>query len=133
MAAAPTTSFGDRAREARLELGLKQADVAERIGLSSEVYGRIERGTVVPRLTTLLSICEVLRVRPNDLLLDERAQSPRNDSTSPEMRQLLAILDGADAVTIKRVAEVARWLRSPRSFAPASRSTPRRKRSHRRS
>lgn len=127
MAAPSGSTFGNRAREARLRLGLKQSDIAERVGLNTEVYGRIERATVVPRIPTLLRICDVLRVQPNDLLLEER-QPTRNEALSPELRQLLAILDGADAVTIKRVAEVARWLSSPRAFAPATRSAPRRRR-----
>jgi transcriptional regulator with XRE-family HTH domain len=128
MPASAETAFGDRVREARLRLGLKQADVAERIDMSNEVYGRIERGMVVPRITTLLRICEVLHVEPNTLLLDERSPAYRNDGGTPALRQLSAVLEGADEVTIKRVAEVARWLRSPRSFSPASRGGPRRPR-----
>ena len=61
--------FGARARAAREGLGLHQAEVAERVGISIEVYGRFERGTVTPRLRTLLTMCVVLHLEPNDLLL----------------------------------------------------------------
>lgn len=112
-------TIGDRARAVRTRLGLNQADVAERVGISNEVYGRFERGLVTPRIATLLKLCAVLKVEPNDLLLPS---SPSRDTDMPEstpMRQLAAVLDGADAVTIKRVTEVARWLRSSAAMRAA--------------
>lgn len=44
---------GKAARSARLRLGLTQADVAERVNLASEVYGRLERGIMLPSVPTL--------------------------------------------------------------------------------
>lgn len=110
--------LGQRAREARTRLGLNQADVAERIGISNEVYGRLERGLTTPRLSTLLRLCDVLRVQPNDLLLASAAPTYRNDGLSSELRQLAAVLEGADATTIKRLTEIARWLRPARDIKP---------------
>lgn len=106
-------SIGERARAARTRLGLNQSDVAERVGISPEVYGRFERGKVTPRLTTLLKICEALRVKPNDLLLDEASGSKPEPKPSSEIEQLVAVLEAADAITVRRVTEVARWLRTP--------------------
>jgi transcriptional regulator with XRE-family HTH domain len=111
----------ERARAAREALGLTQGQVAERLGISIEVYGRIERGLNTPRIKTLVRLCDVLHVTPNDLLIGEFPSAPRNLGTvRPELRRLLAVLDGADAATIKRVTEVARWLRE-RSKRPTLR------------
>jgi ribosome-binding protein aMBF1 (putative translation factor) len=41
-------SIGHTAKAARLRLGLSQREVAETIGINSEVYGRLERGTMAP-------------------------------------------------------------------------------------
>ena len=106
----PESVIGERARAARTRLGLNQSEVAERVGISNEVYGRLERGLMTPRLTTFLRLCDVLRVEPNELLLAVPAPQHRNDAMSPELRQLVAVLEPADATVIKRVTDVARWL-----------------------
>jgi transcriptional regulator with XRE-family HTH domain len=107
-------NIGQRARSAREHIGLTQSDVAERVGISLEVYGRFERGRITPRISTLLRICEVLAVEPNDLLLHDVKGRPRNESLPQQLRQLVAVLDRADDSTIRRVTEVARWLVAPR-------------------
>jgi transcriptional regulator with XRE-family HTH domain len=50
--------LGDAARAARLRLGLTQAEVAKKVGLKSGVYGRVERGMMMPSVPTLRRICE---------------------------------------------------------------------------
>lgn len=123
MANGMASTIGARARQARERLGLLQAEVAERVGISLEVYGRFERGTVTPRIRTLLRLCEVLRVTPNDLLLgrsEPGGATVTADPLPPELRQLVTVLDGADPITVRRLVEVARWLR-PASDAPADR------------
>jgi transcriptional regulator with XRE-family HTH domain len=116
--------IGERARAARTRLGLNQLEVAERIGISSEAYGRLERGVMTPRLATFLRLCDVLGVEPNELLLASPGAPLRNDAMSPELRQLVAVLEHADGIVIKRVTDVARWLlagAAPRKSSPSKR------------
>lgn len=61
------TTFGRRVRSARTSAGLTQADVAERIGKSAELIGRIERGQVGPSFETIEALCEVLSVSAAEL------------------------------------------------------------------
>jgi hypothetical protein len=61
-------------------------------------------------VTSFLRLCDALGVEPNDLLLASPGSQPRNDAMSPELRQLVSVLEHADAVVIKRVTDVARWL-----------------------
>ncbi len=42
--------------------------MAERVGLATEVYGRLERGGMLPSVPTLRKLCETLRI-PSDVLL----------------------------------------------------------------
>ena len=62
-----------RLRERARELGLSDAEVGRRAGLSERRYGNYTRGVREPDLATLMRICGVLDITPNDLLADERA------------------------------------------------------------
>ncbi|WP_224365955.1 helix-turn-helix transcriptional regulator [Hyalangium versicolor] len=61
-------TLGRAARVARLRSGLTQADVAEIIGTVTEVYGRMERGKLLPSVPTLLRLCVALRSGPHELM-----------------------------------------------------------------
>jgi transcriptional regulator with XRE-family HTH domain len=62
--------LGRPLRERARELQLSDAEVARRAGLSERRYGHYVRGTRDPDYATLLRICDVLTVTPNDLLLE---------------------------------------------------------------
>jgi len=62
------TTLGTAARVARLRSGLTQADVAETIGTVTEVYGRMERGKLLPSVPTLFRLCLALHSGPHELL-----------------------------------------------------------------
>jgi transcriptional regulator with XRE-family HTH domain len=62
------STIGTAARAARVRANLTQEDVAERVGLATEVYGRLERGGMLPSVPTLKKLCEILRI-PSDVLL----------------------------------------------------------------
>lgn len=55
-------------REAREQAGLKQADFAPLMGLSTPVYGRYERAFSKLHVTRMIHICEVLGFMPIDML-----------------------------------------------------------------
>lgn len=57
-------------RRIRDEMGLSQADVAERAGISRIAYRNIETGEAVPRVPTLARIAEVMGVRIPDLMVE---------------------------------------------------------------
>ena len=74
-------TFAQRIRERARELGLSDAEVARRAGLSERRYGYYATGEREPNLATLVRICEVLATTPNDLLLAKGkppAQSQRD-------------------------------------------------------
>ena len=55
----------------RKKLGLTQEEVAERANLSSRTYADMERGNVNIRMETLLRICQVLRITPDEILTEQ--------------------------------------------------------------
>ena len=109
--------LGDTAREARHQAGLTQADVAERIGVATEVYGRLERGLLLPSVPTLRKLCLALRLPADKLLSLSSAQPPAWTETpaperdAPQLRRLLRHARKLSTVQLRALAMVAATLR----------------------
>jgi transcriptional regulator with XRE-family HTH domain len=111
-------SIGQAARLARRARKLTQEDVADRVGVSTQFYGRIERGYALPSVTTLRRMLEVLDLRADELLgaidlgddgVDARRSSEdadpqlAQDLDSPRLRRLMRFLRRASPVTLEVV------------------------------
>jgi len=57
-------NIGTVARAARGQLGLTQAEVAQRVELARLVYSRLERGKMLPSVPTLVRLCLALQLSP---------------------------------------------------------------------
>lgn len=64
-------TIGNRLLSIRKRMGMTQAEVAEAAGLSDRTYADIERGSVNMRTETLLKICDVLHITPDEVLTEE--------------------------------------------------------------
>ncbi len=65
------TEILEKIRNIRLSHGYTQEYMAEKLGIDTVNYGRIERGKSKLTLDRFLKICEILQVSPNELLNDE--------------------------------------------------------------
>jgi transcriptional regulator with XRE-family HTH domain len=85
--------LGEAARTAREALGLTQAQVAKKAEMSPAVYGRIERGGMMPSVPALRRLAVALGISPA-LLLDMSPQEvPSSDKDlSPETRKVVGLL-----------------------------------------
>ncbi len=104
---------GSAARDARKALSITQEDAAERIGISLEFYGRIERGGTLPSVPTLARMAEALRTSADSLLGSspragvarertvQRWSEPVVQEESRELRKLLRRLRRADRKTLR--------------------------------
>lgn len=81
------SDIGNRLYAVRKRMGLTQAEVAEKAELSSRTYADIERGTVNMRIETILRICKVLHITPDEIL------TTHEPSALPRREELLARLD----------------------------------------
>ncbi len=88
-------TIGKSARAARAVLGLSQADVAEKLGLSLEFVGRIERGVALPSVPTLVSLTTALVVSSDALLglSTERPTRTHRNTPHAELSQIRRLLD----------------------------------------
>lgn len=64
-------AIGNKLFAFRKHKGMTQAEVAEAAGISDRTYADIERGTANMRTETLLRICDVLRITPDEILTEE--------------------------------------------------------------
>ena len=63
--------IGDRLLKIRKMKGMSQEETAWATGLSARAYADIERGSVNARLDSILKICRVFDITPNDILIKE--------------------------------------------------------------
>ena len=61
--------MGNRIKNRRKELNIKQSELAEQIGISNNHMSTIECGTGKPSIDAFLNICDILKVTPDYLLL----------------------------------------------------------------
>ena len=66
-------AIGNKLLAIRKRAGLTQAEVAEAAGLSDRTYADIERGSVNMRTETMLRICNVLHITPDEVLTEENS------------------------------------------------------------
>ena len=60
--------MGQRIMERRKKLGLTQEALGERAGVSTVTVSRIERGVLVPSLSTLICLCNALETGSDSIL-----------------------------------------------------------------
>jgi transcriptional regulator with XRE-family HTH domain len=91
--------LGTELRMARMRLELTQEQVAKAVGFVPTVYGRIERGDMVPSTPKLKALCALLGISADTLLGTNLQQEPPPQEPpapppddSPELRRLAMIL-----------------------------------------
>ncbi len=123
--------LGSVAREARTRAGLTQEEVAERVGIATEVYGRLERGNMLPSLPSLMRLCRALALDANPLLGFSSSAPPAwltleipGEDEPPVVRRLLRTLRRLKPRQLTALSHVARAL-LPSSGARAPRHSKR--------
>lgn len=84
-------TIGNKLLHIRKRMGLTQAEVAEAAGLSDRTYADIERGTVNMRIETILKICNVLHITPDEILTAD------DSSISAQQEEVIARLNNCNA------------------------------------
>lgn len=106
MSPADRKPLGATLRSARARAELTQSEVARRVGLTVELYSRLERGALDPSALLLRRLCQVLTLHSDELLgLASPASSP--------MLRLLDAARGLTASQLRMLQLLARTLREP--------------------
>ena len=67
--------IGNKLLAVRKGIGLTQSEVAEKAGISDRTYADIERGSVNMRVETVLKICSVFNITPDEVLTSNEETS----------------------------------------------------------
>jgi transcriptional regulator with XRE-family HTH domain len=109
-------TLGTGLLRARSRKGYTQSEAASRVGIVTGVYGRIERGNMLPSVPTLFNLCTVLNVSANVLLgfsadvqlvLVPSQESLEEPEDSPEMRRLASTLRTLSPDAIRTMSALA--------------------------
>lgn len=60
-------TFGKNLNFYRLQQGLTQKEMASKLNMVREQYGRYERGITELDYAKIISVCQILNITPNDL------------------------------------------------------------------
>ena len=63
--------IGNKLYAIRKKMGMTQLEVAEAADISERTYADIERGSVNMRIETVLRICKVLHITPDQVFVSE--------------------------------------------------------------
>lgn len=96
-------AVGNKLLSVRRRLGMTQSEVAEAARLSDRTYADIERGTVNMRIETLLRICNVLHITPDDIFTEA---IPFSSIQQEELMNRLNACNQKDKETALRLLEV---------------------------
>ena len=96
-------AIGNKLLTVRKRMGMTQTEVAEAAGLSDRTYADIERGSVNMRIETILRICDVLHITPDEIL----TEIPTPISTQQEeLFERLSACNAKDRATALQILSV---------------------------
>ena len=108
-------ALGQRIATLRVQAGLTQEALAERLDSASSVVSRIENGGALPSVTRLVELADILRVEVRELFTfdtADRSIDDRAESAARRIATLLRLVPPADVELIISVVEIlARRLR----------------------
>ena len=96
-------TIGNKLFSFRKRMGMTQSEVAEAAGLSDRTYADIERGTVNMRIETILRICDVLHITPDEILTENELS---HTSKQDEVWQRLEACSPKDKETALKLLSV---------------------------
>lgn len=96
-------TIGNKLLAIRKRCGMTQAEVAEAAGLSDRTYADIERGSVNMRIETVLRICNVLHITPDEVLTDD---SSAGAARQEELMERLAACNPKDKETALQLLDI---------------------------
>ena len=60
--------IASKLKQYRLQKGMKQSDVANKAGLNSNYYSKVERGEAIPSVITLKKVLGALGIKSSEVL-----------------------------------------------------------------
>ena len=93
--------LGKRVKQARKNLKYTQDYVSENIGISTDLLRSIENGRNIGSITTLLNLCNFLKVSPNYIFRD--LLDFAEETTDSKLEKMIKSLSIADKETLEQI------------------------------
>ena len=103
-------SFGRRVRSLRRTRELSQMALAERSGLDHNYIGQVERGQRNASIESAAMIADGLQIDLADLM--QLVSRSRRREISPDLMEILALLEGETADTVARARDLIQLMLS---------------------
>lgn len=111
--------FGARVKQARIDRGFTQSELASAAAVGANYVPRIERGEMTPSVDSAFRLAQALGVSLDDLCAQGAKRDPVNDAA----RTLAAVTDGELAV-FKRAVSALEAVRGTLRHKPAKDGKP---------
>lgn len=99
----PNNTLAEYLRKKRLELGLKQSEVGEKVGLSTATISKIERGDTIPSKDAVVKLAKALSLDEDTVLLLAGYQNKK-------LENLTKLLEEQINLYHKRMKEFAEYV-----------------------
>lgn len=80
-------TFGEKIKNVRINQGISQLQLGERMNISQQAVAKYERLTDPPKFETVLKIAQALNVSWSDLMPEYSYEKTLNDSVNKEIRE----------------------------------------------
>ncbi len=67
--------IGNKIKSLRIEHGMNQKDLAEKLNITQSAYSRLERGETKPDIERLIKLGEIYDVEPTDLIANKEGNT----------------------------------------------------------
>ena len=94
-------ALGSRIAKRRVDRGIRQNELAEKVGISNNHLSGIEHGTAKPSIEVLASICNELDVTPDYLMMGVM----RSNNVPKEITDGLRLCSGQDLELVRVIVE----------------------------
>lgn len=94
--------FESKLRKKRLVLGLTQVEMADKIGMSVDFYRDIESGRNTGSIATMLNLCNVLKIPP-DQFFEDLLNDLKKQSRDYNIQQYFSNFSNKDRLALKRL------------------------------
>lgn len=93
--------FGIKLRNLRKFKKITQEKLAEMIDMDIRHIARLEAGGSLPSVTTVLKLCKVFSITPNDLLLDD--ENIQTDPIKSDIYDILSLMKPEQLNLVKKL------------------------------
>ncbi|MDE7309295.1 MAG: helix-turn-helix domain-containing protein [Lachnospiraceae bacterium] len=97
--------FGELLKKTRLKYNITISELSQKVSVSEKMLKKYENNTALPDIETLMEICNILKVTPNDLLIDVTFSGDYSDNDAAYLDKIKDLCPKERLELIRRLKE----------------------------